>query len=120
MNYTILIYETAEDFAIRKDPDPKKQEAYWSVWPAYTKVLKEAGVYVGGAGLQPPETATTIRFNGDQRQVQDGPYADAKEQLGGFYTINTPDLDTALDWAARCPHTPGRVVEVRPHIAPMS
>ena len=57
MNYTILIYETAADFAVRNDADPKKREAYWSMWPPYTKALKDAGVFVGGAGLQPPDTA---------------------------------------------------------------
>jgi hypothetical protein len=120
MNYTILIYETAADFAGRSDPDPKKREAYWAVWPPYSQALKDAGVFVGGAGLQPPETATTIKFQDEQRIVQDGPYADTKEQIGGFFMINVPDLDTALDWAARCPRMPGRVFEVRPNLAPMS
>jgi hypothetical protein len=118
MNYSILIYETPADFIVRNDPDPKKREAYWAVWPAYTKALKDAGVFVGGAGLEPPGTATTLKFNGDKRQVQDGPFADTKEQLGGFFIINVPDLDTALDWAARCPRSPGRVYEVRPNITP--
>ncbi len=74
---------------------------------------------MSGAGLQPPETATTLKFRDDQRIVQDGPYADTKEQLGGFIMINVPDLDAALDWAARCPRTPGRVLEVRPNLPPM-
>ena len=118
MNYTILIYETAADFAVRTDPDAKKREAYWSVWPRYTKALQDAGVFVGGAGLQPPETATTLRFRNGERLVQDGPYADTKEQLGGYYVINVPDLDTALDWAARVPQSPGRIYEVRPNLVP--
>jgi hypothetical protein len=118
MNYTILIYETPADFAIRNDP--QKQKEYWAAWPLYTTALKDAGVFVGGAGLQPPETATTLKFNESQRMVQDGPYADTKEQLGGFYMINVPDLDTALDWAARCPRSPGRVLEVRPNLGPTS
>ncbi|MGH8378401.1 MAG: YciI family protein [Gammaproteobacteria bacterium] len=120
MNYSILIYETAADFAVRNDPDPKKREAYWQMWPPYSKALKDAGVFVGGAGLQPPDTATTLRFNHDKRLVQDGPFADTKEQLGGFFIINVPDLDTALEWAARCPRSPGRVYEVRPNLLPMS
>ena len=119
MKYSILIYETAADFAVRTDPDPKKRADYWALWPPYSKALKDAGVFVGGAGLQPPETATTLRFSSGQRQVQDGPYADTKEQLGGFYMIDVPDLDTALDWAARCPQSPGRVFEVRPNLPPM-
>jgi len=120
MNYSILIYETPADFAVRNDPDPKKREAYWSVWPPYSQALKDAGVFVGGAGLQPPDTATTLRFDGEKRLVQDGPFADTKEQLGGFYTINVPDLDTALAWAAKCPRRLGRAYEVRRNLQPMS
>jgi hypothetical protein len=119
MNYTILIYETPADFAARTDPDPKKRTDYWEAWPPYSKALKDAGIFVAGAGLQSPDTATTVKTNGDQRQVQDGPYADTKEQLGGFFLINVPDLDTAREWAARCPQTPGRVIEVRPNLPPM-
>lgn len=119
MNYTILIYETAADFAVRTDPDPRKRGDYWAAWPPYSKALKDAGVFVGGAGLQPPETAATLKFQNEQRLVQDGPYADTKEQLGGFFIINVPDLDTALDWAARCPRAAGRVFEVRPNLPPM-
>jgi hypothetical protein len=120
MNYTILIYETPADFAARNDPDPKKREAYWAAWPRYTQALKDAGVFAGGAGLQLPETATTLKFRDGQRLVQDGPYADTKEQLGGFFMIDVPNLDTALDWAARCPSSPGRVFEVRPNLVPPS
>lgn len=116
MNYTILIYETPADFAERNDPDPKKREAYWAEWPIYTKALQEAGVMRGGAGLQPPDTATLLKFKDGRQQVQDGPFADTKEQLGGFYIIDVPDLDTALEWAARCPRRPGRMYEVRPNI----
>ncbi len=119
MNYSILIYETAADFAARNDSDPKKREAYWAAWPVYAQALREAGVFVGGAGLQLPETATTLRFRDGQRLVQDGPYADTKEQLGGFFIIDVPDLDTALAWAARIPHAAGRIFEIRPNLTPM-
>jgi hypothetical protein len=118
MNYTILIYETAADFARRNDPDAKKREAYWAAWPLYTKALKDAGVFIGGAGLQPPETATRLAIRDGKRHVQDGPYADTKEQLGGFYMINVPHLDAALEWAARIPHAEGQVLEVRPILVP--
>lgn len=118
MNYTIMIYETPADFASRTDPDQKKKEAYWAAWPSYRKALNDAGIFVAGGGLQLPDTATTVRFRDGQRLVQDGPYADTKEQLGGFFIIDVPDLDTALDWAARCPHSPGRVFEVRPNLVP--
>jgi hypothetical protein len=73
---------------------------------------------VGGSGLQLPETATTLRLQKGQRQVQDGPFADTKEQLGGYFIINVPDVDTALDWAARIPAAPGSVIEVRPNLTP--
>ena len=114
MNYTILIYESAANFALRTDAE--KQEAYWAAWPPYRKALEDAGVFVTGAGLQPPETGTTVKLRDGQRLVQDGPFADTKEQLGGFFIIDVPDLDTALEWAARCPcfSFGGSVVEVRP------
>jgi Uncharacterized protein conserved in bacteria len=119
MNYTILIYETAADFAARNDPDPEQREAYWSAWPPYAQALREAGVFAGGAGLEPPDTATTLRFRGERPQVQDGPFADTKEQLGGFFIVDVPDLDAALAWAARVPRSPGRLCEVRPNLKPM-
>ncbi|HEY6391586.1 MAG TPA: YciI family protein [Bryobacteraceae bacterium] len=120
MHYTILAFETKEDFAIRNDPDPVKRDEYWAAWPRYGNALRAAGVFVCGAGLQPPETAARIDFPDGQARVQDGPYADTKEQLGGFCVIDVPDLDTALEWAARCPRAPGRIVEVRPNVPPMS
>ena len=118
MNYTMLIYEPQSDFALRTDPD--KQGAYLAAWPPYAKALRDAGVLVGGAGLEPPETGTTVRIRDGKRVVQDGPYADTKEQLGGYFIINVPDLDTALDWASRCPTTPTGVIEIRPNIPPMT
>jgi hypothetical protein len=114
MKYTLLIYENTAGFALRNDPD--KQRAYWAAWPAYTKALQEAGVMAGGAGLEPATNATTVRLQSGKRQVQDGPYADTKEQLGGYYTIDVPNLDTALEWAARVPAAPGSYVEVRPNL----
>jgi hypothetical protein len=114
MNYTLLIYENSADFAARTDPE--KKEAYWAAWPPYSQALKDAGVFVSGAGLQPPGSAATVKLRNEQRLVQDGPYADTKEQLGGFFIINVPDFDSALDWAARCPRMPGAVIEVRPNL----
>lgn len=116
MNYSMLIYETPAAFALRTDPE--KASAYWAAWPAYSKALRDAGVFVGGAGLQLPDTATTLRMHDGKRQVQDGPYADVKEQLGGFFIIDVPDLDAALDWAARIPAARGCVIEVRPNLIP--
>ncbi|MGF6755002.1 YciI family protein [Paraburkholderia sp. GAS334] len=117
MNFTMLLYETPEGFARRTDPDAEKREAYHAAWPRYVQALSEAGVFVTGAGLQPPGNATTVTI-GDPRRVQDGPYADTKEQLGGFFMIDVPNLDAALEWAARIPAAPGCVIEVRPNMVP--
>jgi hypothetical protein len=116
MQYMILIYEAESDFA--KRADPAQAEAYWGAWTAYGAALAQAGVIVGGAGLQPHATATTLRIAEGRRRVQDGPYADTKEQLGGYFVVEVPDLDAALDWAARCPAAPTGAVEVRP-LVPM-
>jgi hypothetical protein len=82
----------------------------------YLRALQDAGVLVTRAGLQGPDTATTLRLEGGRRLVQDGPYAETKEQLAGIFVIDVPDLDTALEWAARCP---GTAVEVRPNVRPI-
>jgi hypothetical protein len=111
MNYMLLIYQSAEVFAARTGPD---QAAFWGAWKAYADALRQAGVAVGGSGLEPPSTGSTVRFQSDERAVEDGPYADTKEQLGGFFIIDVPDLDAALEWAGRCPVATGDSVEVRP------
>jgi len=114
MKYTILIYESEADFASRTDE--RRQAAYWGAYRQYTQALKTAGVMVGGAPLQPGPLGTTLRQRDGRRQVQDGPYAETKEQLGGYYEIDVPDLETALDWAARCPAASTGAVEVRPNL----
>lgn len=106
MQYAILIYETDADFSSRSEIMPAYQ--------AYSDALAEAGVMTGGTALLPAHTATSIRLKEGQRQVQDGPFAETKEQLGGLYLIDVPDLDAALDWAARCPGASQCGVEVRP------
>lgn len=116
MQYAILIYETEPAFSNRTDE--ANQSAYWGAYQAYAGALKDAGINVGGGILQAAHTGTTVRLQGGQRQVQDGPYADTKEQLGGYILIDVPDLDIALDWAARCPAAADGAVEVRP-ILPM-
>jgi hypothetical protein len=114
MRYTILIYQTEAEFTDRSDD--RRRAAQYGAYQAYTQALQAAGVMVGGAGLQPPSLGTTVRQRDGKRQVQDGPYADTKEQLGGFYEIDVADLDTALDWAARCPSAGTGAVEVRPNL----
>lgn len=119
MNYTFLFYQSPAEFAARTDP--AKRDKFWASFMPYMKALQDAGIVVAGAGLEPPETGTTMRLGADgQRHVQDGPYADTKEQLGGLFIINVPDLDTALEWADRYPTDVGGVVEVRPNLPPMS
>ncbi len=114
MKYTILIYESEADFTARTDEHRK--DAYWGAWRAYVKALDDGGVKAGGSALLPPHAATTIRDRDGKRQVQDGPYAETKEQLGGYILIDVPDLDTALEWAARCPAASRGAVEVRPNL----
>ena len=114
MEYAILVYETPTDLGARTDE--RRQPAHWGAYRAYTQALQAAGIMVGGAPLQPPAVATTVRQRDGKRQVQDGPYAETEEQLGGYYVIEVADLDTALDWAARCPAAATGAVEVRPDL----
>lgn len=111
MQFMILNYTPPADYT---DADAAQQPANMEAWIAYTRALMEAGVMVGGEALHPSGTATTIRMANGQRDVQDGPYAATKEQLGGFYIIDVPDIDTALAWAARNPAASNGAVEVRP------
>ena len=111
MQFALLIYESPEAFAAR---NADENDPYVGAWRAYYKALVEAGVYVGGDPLQAPETGTTVRLKDGKRRVQDGPFADAKEQLGGFTILELPSLDAAIDWAARCPAASIGAVEVRP------
>ena len=116
MEYMLLFTESAEELAKRNDPE--KAPAYWAAWSAYAGTVATSGHMVSGAGLQPPDTATTVRIRDGQRQVHDGPYAESKEMLGGFFVIDVPDLDTALEWAARAPSASNGSTEVRPVLAP--
>jgi hypothetical protein len=117
MQYTLLYFEKPSEFASREDAT--KSGPYWAAWGAYIASLHKAGIFVNGAGLQPPAMATTVRLQNDKRLVQDGPFADTKEQLGGFVTIDVPNLDAALEWAARSPSASAGCVEVRPVLPPM-
>ncbi len=110
MHYVMLIYETAERFAGR---DKGPSDPYVGAWQAYYKALVNAGVYVGGEPLLAPDTATTLRPRDGRPRVYDGPYAETKEQLGGFILIDVPSHEAALEWAARCPTAADGAVEVR-------
>ncbi|WP_425326681.1 YciI family protein [Pseudacidovorax intermedius] len=108
----MLIFMISEDD--RAAAADHRAERYHGAWMAYVGAVHQAGISRAGHGLQPPETATTVRVRGDARQVQDGPFADTKEQIGGYFVIEVEDLDAALEWAARAPCAATGGVEVRP------
>jgi len=111
MQYLLLIYNDEERArAIPKDDINKMLPAF----TAYTEALKKAGVLLGGNRLQFSSNATTVRIEDGKTKVLNGPYAETKEQLGGYYLIDAPDMDSALSWAARCPGANWGTVEVRP------
>jgi hypothetical protein len=91
-----------------------EQERWLGAYRAYMQAMTQAGVLKSSSGLHPTSSATTVRIANDKPQVLDGPYADTKEQLGGFHIIEVPDLDAAISWAARSPTALHGVVEVRP------
>ena len=83
-------------------------------WSAYTQGLQDAGIMRGGDALHPTDSATTVRVRDGDTQITDGPFAETKETLGGYYVIDVPDLDTALKHAAKMPNITFGSVEVRP------
>jgi hypothetical protein len=109
MKYMLTLFMEERDWS---DIDPEEAAASMGAWDQYTKALKDSGAFVAGEGLSPSATATTIRL-AEEPIATDGPYAETKEQLGGFYLIDVDDLDAALDWGRRVP-MPGGAVEVRP------
>jgi len=111
MQYLLTIY--ADESGFQKMTKAEQEQGY-AAYMAYSEALKQAGVYQGSNRLQPIATATTVRVANGKPQVLDGPYADTKEQLGGYFLIDVADLDSALSWAARCPGASHGVMEVRP------
>jgi hypothetical protein len=107
MKYMLLIYEDDDDRMAN-------MEERMPHCAAYVETMKKAGIYVVGERLRAAGSTTRVRVAGEKTHVIDGPYADVKEQLGGFHVIEVPDLDAALAWAARCPSASRGVVEVRP------
>jgi hypothetical protein len=111
MQYLLTLY--SDESAWPKMTDEQKKQGY-AAYMAYSEALKQAGALKGSNRLQPTSTATTVRTVDGKSQVLDGPYAETKEQLGGYYLIEVADLDAALSWAARCPGSQHGIVEVRP------
>jgi len=91
-----------------------EQEHWLGAYRAYMEAMTKAGVLKSSSGLEPTASATTVRVANGKTQVLDGPYADSKEQLGGFHIIEVADLDAAISWAARSPTALHGIVEVRP------
>jgi hypothetical protein len=109
MRYMLLIYGPAEG-----GPSPEEAQAEMPRWFEYTQQLQDSGLMLAGEALQGADTATTVRVRDGETLVTDGPFAETKELLGGFYMLDAPDLDTALEWAAKMPNIAYGTVEVRP------
>jgi hypothetical protein len=114
MQYALLYNETPAEMA---RGDTAAAPEYWGAWNAYMGAMAAAGIMRGGNALMPPATATTLRVADGKWQVEDGPFADTKELLGGFVIIEVDGLDAALEWAARAPCASAGSVEIRPVMA---
>ena len=111
MKYMLLIFASE---AAQQAASNSESEQMHAAYGAYTQALIKAGAMGGGERLRPTSSATTVRISGGKTKVVNGPYAETKEQLGGYYIVEAPDLDAALSWAARCPAASHGAVEVRP------
>lgn len=111
MRYALLLYSSAE---ASPAPGSPEQAAEMPMWFAYTEELQKAGALLGGEPLHGVETATTVQVRDGDTVSTDGPFAETKETLGGFYLIDVESLDEAVEWAAKIPLAPYGSVEVRP------
>jgi hypothetical protein len=111
MQYLLLIY-TNENAMLNAPREAASQMI--GAYTAYTEAIKKAGAWVASNRLRPTTEATTVRNANGKKSVLNGPFAETKEQLAGFYLIEAPDLDGALAWAARCPGAAHGSIEVRP------
>ena len=110
MQYALTIY------AAPRELTPEEGQAMSAEYSKVTEEMRGAGAFLAGEGLQPVSTATTVRVPNGERIVTDGPFAETKETLGGFYLLECKDLDEAIDWAAKIPGAKNGCVEVRPVI----
>jgi hypothetical protein len=111
MQYMLLLYASDEG---RPEPGSPEMMAEMQEWFSYTDALAESGQLVGGEPLQGVDTAKTLQLRAGATTVTDGPFAETKEVLGGYYLVDVPDEQTALDWAEKCPLARYGSVEVRP------
>jgi len=114
VKYALLIYDENTASPSHEPPDPAAWGRVMAEYNAFTKAITDAGVNRGGEALQPNPTATTVRVRDGRTLTTDGPFAETKEGLGGFYLLECADLDEALAWAAKCPGSWYGSVEVRP------
>jgi hypothetical protein len=110
MRYILLFYDEEPTTT----PSQEETDAEMAQWHVYDSAVRDAGIFVSSEALHPSQTATTVRLKGEERIVTDGPFAETREVLGGYYVVDVPDLDTALDWAAKCPAAEHGSIEVRP------
>ena len=109
--YVALIYGDETQYAnVTPEDGAKMMKAY----DDYTEAVRSSGAFEAGEGLQGTNTATTVRVHNGEISTTDGPFAETKEQLGGFYILNCKDLDEAIEWAAKIPGANGGSIEVRP------
>ena len=111
MQYMLLIYADANRFL---KMTPEEQKEGYGAYQAFLEALKKSGAYQASGRLQPTSSATTVRVSNGKTQVLNGPYMETKEQLGGYFLIDVPDLDAAISWAARCPGSSHGTMEIRP------
>ena len=111
MEYMLLIH--ADDTRFNAMPEAQRNQAL-AAYAAYPQALRESGVHRSSNRLRPASDATVVRVRDGRTEVQDGPFIETKEELGGYYLIDVPDLDAALAWAARCPGASHGTIEVRP------
>ena len=109
MQYMLMIYSSEAQV-----PTEAQAGEMMAAYGAYTEALKQAGAWVAGDRLRPSSASTTVQVANGKTQVLNGPYAETKEQLGGYYLIDVADLDVAISWAARCPGASHGKMEVRP------
>jgi hypothetical protein len=111
MQYLLLIYRSEAELG-KMDADARQKMT--AEYGAYTQSIVQSGHFKAGDGLQPSTTATTVRVRDGKVMTTDGPFAETREQLGGYYLVEAKDLDTALDLAARIPGAKNGSIEVRP------
>jgi len=115
VHYMLLIYNDEQAWASMSD---EERTALWGGYFAFTNAIRESGNFVDGAPLQATSTATSVRVRNDEQLVTDGPFAETKEQLGGFYLVEAENVDEAIEIASRIPGARYGTIEVRP-VAPM-